>query len=71
MLKLDHVSLELGNQTVLRDVSFEVQPQEMVAILGISGAGKSSLFPRKDRYCLILVFCQTLLLRAYSTTEDR
>ena len=44
MLKLDHITLELGNQTVLRDISFEVDPGEMVAILGISGAGKSSLF---------------------------
>lgn len=44
MLKLDHVTLELGNQTVLRNISFEIHPGEMVAILGISGAGKSSLF---------------------------
>lgn len=44
MLKFDKVSLELGNNVVLRDISFEVTPGEMVAILGISGAGKSSLF---------------------------
>ncbi len=44
MLKFDKVSLELGQNLVLRDISFEVMPGEMVAILGISGAGKSSLF---------------------------
>lgn len=44
MLKLDAVSLEFGNTSVLRDISFEVHPNEMVAVLGISGAGKSSLF---------------------------
>lgn len=44
MLKFDTVSLELGNQSVLQDISFEIHPEEMVAILGISGAGKSSLF---------------------------
>ncbi len=44
MLKFDNVSLDLGNQSVLRDISFEIHPQEMVAVLGVSGAGKSSLF---------------------------
>jgi cell division transport system ATP-binding protein len=44
MLKFDHVSLDLGNQSVLRDIDFEIHPQEMVAVLGVSGAGKSSLF---------------------------
>lgn len=44
MLKFDKVSLELGHNVVLRDISFEVMPGEMVAVLGISGAGKSSLF---------------------------
>ena len=44
MLKFDKVTLELGNNVVLRDISFEVMPGEVVAILGISGAGKSSLF---------------------------
>jgi cell division transport system ATP-binding protein len=44
MLRFDHVSLELGKQYILRDISFEIQPQEMVALLGISGAGKSTIF---------------------------
>ena len=32
-----------GGHTVLRDVSFTIEPGEMVAIVGASGAGKSSL----------------------------
>lgn len=44
MLKFDQVFLELGNQVVLRNISFEINPGEMVALLGVSGAGKSSIF---------------------------
>ncbi len=44
MLKFDRVFLDFGHQNILHDISFEVHPGEMVAVLGISGAGKSSLF---------------------------
>jgi len=44
MLKFDHVSLVLGDTQVLWDLNFEVMPSEVVAVLGVSGAGKSSVF---------------------------
>lgn len=44
MLEFQHVSLSLGKKEVLRDMHFSVFPGELVAILGTSGAGKSSLF---------------------------
>lgn len=44
MLELESVSLSAGGQSILQDLSFTVIPGEMVAILGVSGAGKSSVF---------------------------
>lgn len=44
MLSLEKVGLKIGQQAILKNLSFEVMPGEVVAILGASGAGKSSLF---------------------------
>lgn len=44
MLAFKDISLKLGESQVLQDINFEVTPGEMVAVLGVSGAGKSSLF---------------------------
>jgi iron complex transport system ATP-binding protein len=42
-LQLRNVALRLGEQTVLRDVSLELAPGEVVGLLGRNGAGKTSL----------------------------
>ncbi|MDH3324898.1 MAG: ATP-binding cassette domain-containing protein [Candidatus Peregrinibacteria bacterium] len=44
MLKFKNVSLSLDKADILRNLNFEILPGEIVAILGASGAGKSSLF---------------------------
>jgi subfamily B ATP-binding cassette protein MsbA len=47
----DHVSFEYGNGIeVLRDVSFEMERGEIVAIVGASGAGKSTIADLLPRF---------------------
>ena len=44
MLTFKNVGLDIGTNAVLSELDFSVKPGEIVAILGASGAGKSSLF---------------------------
>ncbi|MCF7917450.1 ATP-binding cassette domain-containing protein [Candidatus Gracilibacteria bacterium] len=44
MLEFQNVSLSVGRKEVLQNISFSLVPGEIVAILGESGAGKSSIF---------------------------
>ena len=43
VLAFQSVTKQLGDHTVLHDVSFDVQPGEAIALLGPNGAGKSTL----------------------------
>jgi len=56
-IRLDHVSFSYGDGPVLEDVSFEVRRGEMVALVGPSGVGKSTL--------------GDLILRLYDPTGGR
>ncbi|HIW69871.1 MAG TPA: ABC transporter ATP-binding protein [Candidatus Limosilactobacillus merdipullorum] len=43
IMKIDHVSKHFGRKQVLADVSFELAPNKIYALLGRNGAGKSTL----------------------------
>ena len=43
MLTVQNVGLILGDRTILDDISFQVSPREKVGLVGVNGAGKSSL----------------------------
>ena len=43
MLKIDSLTVAYGDNVVLRNVSFDVSPGEILALIGPNGAGKSTL----------------------------
>ncbi|HYE57341.1 MAG TPA: heme ABC transporter ATP-binding protein, partial [Rhodothermales bacterium] len=43
MLRLDHVSVRIGSAALLTDVTLEVTPGTLTALVGPNGAGKSTL----------------------------
>lgn len=43
MLQVNHISLAYGARLILDDVSFTVAPGEKAGLIGVNGAGKSSL----------------------------
>ncbi|MBQ4366106.1 MAG: ATP-binding cassette domain-containing protein, partial [Clostridia bacterium] len=42
MLKVDNINVYYGNIHAIKDVSFEVNDGEIVALIGANGAGKST-----------------------------
>ena len=58
MLKLTHLNAFYGKSHVLHDVSFDVQPGEIVALLGRNGSGRSTT----AKAIMGLVDCQGSIL---------
>ncbi|KIS04227.1 ATP-binding cassette domain-containing protein [Paucilactobacillus wasatchensis] len=42
-IKIDHVTRKFGKNEVLKDISFELEPNKIYGLLGRNGAGKSTL----------------------------
>ncbi|MCW5853547.1 MAG: ABC transporter ATP-binding protein [Anaerolineae bacterium] len=53
----DHVSFAYGDSPVLKGISFEARPNQVVALMGLTGSGKSSII--------------NLIPRFYDPTEGR
>lgn len=49
-VRFEHVRLSYGRHTVLTDINFEILPGEMVAFVGPTGSGKSSIINLLPRF---------------------
>ena len=56
-VRFENISFAYGQNRVLRDISFEAQPDQVVALLGLTGSGKTSIV--------------NLIPRFYDPTEGR
>lgn len=43
ILKVDNLSLLIDDKKILEDISFEIKPEEVLAVIGPNGSGKSML----------------------------
>jgi ABC-type multidrug transport system fused ATPase/permease subunit len=49
-VRFEHVSFGYGRRQVLKEVDFEVQPGQVVALLGSTGSGKSTIISLMPRF---------------------
>ena len=43
MIAVDGLTVEFGNTTLFKDISFVINPKDRIALMGKNGAGKSTL----------------------------
>lgn len=49
-ISFENVSLSIGNASILKDISFTVEPGRTIGIMGATGAGKSSVINLLERF---------------------
>ena len=49
-VEFDHVNFSYGGEDVLKDITFTAEPGQTIAVMGATGAGKSSLILLLGRY---------------------
>ena len=49
LLRFDHVNLAYGSQTILKDISFEIQEGQFAVFIGPSGCGKTTTLKMINR----------------------
>jgi len=49
-IEFDHVSLKLNDTEILKDLSFTIEPNKTLAIMGATGSGKSSIINLLTRF---------------------
>ena len=49
-VEFDHVTFSYGGEEILKDITFEAKPGQTIAVMGATGAGKSSLVSLIGRF---------------------
>jgi branched-chain amino acid transport system ATP-binding protein len=68
-LRIDHLTVGYGGAPVLSDISFALQPGEIVALLGANGAGKTTLL--RSLVGLVAVTSGAILLDDFDISRLR
>ncbi|MGB5635031.1 MAG: ATP-binding cassette domain-containing protein [Waterburya sp.] len=76
ILHLEHVSVQatVGSDLLLQDISFKIQPGEIVGIIGASGAGKTSLLRLLNRlisHCNGEIYVQNISVEQLTSVRLR
>ncbi|MFN2530873.1 MAG: amino acid ABC transporter ATP-binding protein [Pyrinomonadaceae bacterium] len=73
MITVSHIGKQIGSTTILRDISFSVEPQTVLGIIGSSGSGKTTLLRclnGLERIDNGSIDCSDVRLEASSSASD-
>ena len=50
MITVDGLTVEFGGTTLFKDISFQINEKDRIALMGKNGAGKSTLLQRRKKF---------------------